>query len=347
MKAQRFLLPSLLAFGLAVATGAQAQSAPQIVWSVPTPSGLSNSIVGVAWSPAGGRVAVGSTDRWARARTASNGALQWSTLQVPIGSGTADQMIFSNDSALVAVHNSGQGWTFRVHRAADGVFIGKLVGTLQPNNIATFAPDAQLASATGDATFNNWRLSSFATVKVIGSGYKKIATSFVFSPDGALQASATQGTITVQRRSDGATMLTLTGGNLRSTTPMAFSPDSATLAEYQTNPNETTLFRISDGAVLRHFPNQPSNEGVVAVRFSPGGTRLVTTGWRAFEGSDGLWDQVGTIRFWRVSDGALRHNFEAGTGIGVTSPVAWNPGFTRFAYGTYEGRAVVAVVPAP
>lgn len=334
----------LLAGGVA---GVQAQSAPQIVWSVPTPSGLSNSIVGVGWSPAGGRVAVGSTDRWVRARTASSGALQWSTLQVPIGSRTADQVIFSNNSALVAVHNTGQGWTYRVHRANDGVFIGKLVGTLQPNGVVTFAPDAQLVAATGDATFGNWRLANFSTVKLVGSGYNKISTNWVFSPNGALQAFATQGTITIQRRSDGATLLTLAAGNLRNSTPMAFSPDSATLAEWTSNPNETTLFRISDGAVLRHFPNQMSNEGVVAVRFSPGGTRLVTTGYRAFEGPDGMWDQVGTIKFWRVSDGALRHAFEAGTDIAVTSPVAWNPDFTRFAYGTFSGRAVVAVVPSP
>ena len=51
---------------------------------------------------------------------------------------------------MVAAHNSGQGWTWRVHRAADGVFIGKLIGTLQPNGVVTFAPDAQLVASTGD-----------------------------------------------------------------------------------------------------------------------------------------------------------------------------------------------------
>lgn len=101
-----------LVLGLCLTTSSlHAQTAPQIVWSIPTPSGLANSIVGVGWSPAGGRLAVGSTDRWVRARAASNGALQWSTLQTPIGSGTADQTIFSTDSAMVAAHNSGQGWT--------------------------------------------------------------------------------------------------------------------------------------------------------------------------------------------------------------------------------------------
>ena len=336
-----------IALGLCIATGLNAQTAPQIVWSQPTPSGLANSIVGVGWSPAGGRIAVGSTDRWVRARTSSNGALQWSTLQVPIGSGTPDQTIFSDDSALVAAHNTGQGWTYRVHRASDGVFIGKLLGTLQPNGVVTFAPDAQLVTSTGDATFNNWRLANFAVVRLTGSGYKKIATNWVFSPNNALQAFATQGTITIQRRSDGTIVQLITGGNNgRSATPMQFSPDSLTLAAWSRTPNETTLFRVTDGAVLRTFPNATSNEGVTFVRFSPGGTRLVTTGYQPFETPEGF-DQRGMIRFWRVSDGAMRHEFSQGTSLGVTSPVAWNPGFTGFAFGTYDGHAVVATVPSP
>ena len=95
-----------------------------------------------------------------------------------------------------------------------------------------------------------------------------------------------------------------------------------------------------------HFPNAAGNEGVVALRFSPDGTRLVTTGYLPFEGADG-WEQKGMIRFWRVADGALRRTFDARTGIAVTSPIAWSPDATRFAYGTYEGTAVAAVTPAP
>lgn len=336
-----------LVLGLCLTTGGlHAQTAPQIVWSIPTPSGLANSIVGVGWSRAGGRIAVGSTDRWVRARAASSGALQWSTLQVPIGSGTADQTIFSTDSTMVAAHNSGQGWTWRVHRAADGVFVGKLVGTLQPNGVVTFAPDAQLVASTGDAGFTNWRLANFSTLRLVGSGYGRISTNWVFAPNNVLQASASQGTITIQRRSDGAILRLITGGNARGATPMQFSPDSTTLAAYTRTPNETTLFRASDGAVLRRFTNPRSDEGVSYLRFSPDGTRLVTTGYQPFETPQGF-DQRGMIRFWRVSDGALRQSFSAGTGLAVTSPVAWNPGFTRFAFGTYDGSAVVATVPSP
>ena len=264
----------------------------------------------------------------------------------PHRSGSADQTAYSTDGVLLAVHNSSGGAGYRAHRASDGVFLGVLTATIQPNNIVTFAPDAQLVASTGTG-IARWRIADFKVVRTVGSGYDKIATTFVFSPDATLQAAASQGTITVQRRSTGAVVRLLTGGAPRSTTPMAFSPDNTRLAVWAASPNETTLFRIADGAVVMRFPNAASNEGVVAVRFSPGGTRLVTTGYHPFIRPDGLWDQRGVVRFWRVSDGAMRHDFEARTGIGVTSPVAWSPDFTRFAYGTYEGSVVAAVVPAP
>ena len=337
----------VVALAFTAATPAYAQTAPQVVWEAPTPSLLANSLQGVAWSPgAGTRVAVGSTDRWVRSRVAGSGALVWSALQ-PHRSGSADQTAYSTDGAMIAVHNSDRGGALRVHRAADGVFLGTLVITIQPNDIVTFAPDAQLVASTGDAGIARWRISDFRIVRVVGSGYSKIATTFAISPDATLQASATQGTISVRRRSDGATVRLLTGGAPRSSSPMAFSPDNTRLAVWAASPNETTLFRISDGAIVMRLPNVASNEGVVAVRFSPAGTRLVTTGYRPFIAADGTWGQRGVVRFWRVSDGAMRHDFEARTGIGVTSPVAWSPDFARFAYGTYEGSVVVAVVPAP
>ncbi|MGO4552285.1 hypothetical protein AB4059_14450 [Lysobacter sp. 2RAF19] len=39
--------------------------------------------------------------------------------------------------------------------------------------------------------------------------------------------------------------------------------------------------------------------------------------------------------------------FAQSLAIGVTSAAAFSPGVTRFAYGTYEGTAAVANVPAP
>ena len=332
---------------LLVASGVHAQGAPQVVWSAPTPSGIANSIQGVDWAPGTiARVALGSTDRWLRVRQAGTGTLMYSVLQ-PINSGSVDQALYSTDGALLAVHDSTAGLGFRVHRGSDGGFLGRISVTIDADGLVQFAPDAQLLAATGDASLARWRLDRFTVVRSVGTGYHRIATTFRISPDGALQVGASQGTITVQRRSDGTVVRLLTGGATRGATPLAFTPDSTRLAVWASNPNETTLWRLADGVAVMRFRNATPEEGVVALRFSPGGTRLVTTGYRPFVDADGLWQQVGMIRFWRVSDGALRHAFDAATGIGVTSPVAWSPDMTRFAYGTYEGTAVVAATPAP
>jgi WD40 repeat protein len=347
MKRATFLA-TLFASCLVSALAAHAQTAPQVVWSAPTPSGLANSVQGVDWAPGTlARVALGSTDRWVRVRQSDNGALVYSVLQ-PIRSGSADQTLYSTDGVFLAVHNSTGGMGFRVHRARDGAFLGMLVVTIDPNGLLRLAPDAQLLAATGgDGTLSRWRLANFTVVRVVGSGYDRVSTTFRISPDNTLQVSASQGSITLQRRSDGAVVRILTGGAVHGTTPLAFTPDSTGLAGWAATPNETTLWRIADGVVVRRFANATPEEGVVALRFSPGGARLVTTGYQPFVDADGLWQQKGIIRFWRVSDGALRHTFDARTGIGVTSPIAWSPDMSRFAYGTYEGTALVAVTPAP
>jgi WD40 repeat protein len=321
---------------------------PSIVWEVPTPSGLANSILGVGWSPAtAGPVSVGSTDRWVRTRQASNGILIYSVLQ-PHRSGSADQTIFSKDGLYLAVHNSSRGLGYRVHRATDGVFLGSLTVTVDSNGLVRFAPDAQLMSSVGgDGTLSSWRISDFTVVFTVGSGYDRTTATFNFSPNGVYQSAASVGSIKIQRRTDGATVRVFSGGAPKGFTPVNFSPNSSAIAVWASNPNQTTLWRISDGAVLKRFLGARPEEGVGAIRFSPDGARLVTTGYLPFVDADGLWQQIGIIRFWRVSDGALRQQYDEHTGIGVTSPIAWSPDATSFAFGTYEGTAVAARTPAP
>jgi WD40 repeat protein len=336
-----------LLLGITLTTVAFAQGAPQVLWEVPTPSGLANSVQGIDWSPgAGTRVAVGSTDRWVRTRAAGNGAQVLAVLQ-PHRSGGADQTVYSTDGQYLAVHNATAGLGYRVLRAADGVFLGMLTATLQPSGLIRFAPDSQLLASTGgDGTLSRWRLADFTVVHSVGSGYDRITTTYNFSPDNTYQAGASQGTITVLARANGATVSLITGGQLKGFTPMAFTPDGKRLAAWSSKPNQTTLYRVADGAMLMDFPLAASNEGVVAVVFSPDGTRLVTTGYLPFMTPNG-WDQKGAIRFWRVADGALRRTYDARTGLGVTSPIAWSPDATKFVYGTYQGSVVAAVTPAP
>ena len=77
-----------------------------------------------------------------RTRNASNGSLVYSVLQ-PHRSGGANQTIYSGDGVFLAVHNSSGGLGYRVHRAADGFFLGNLTVTVDANGVVRFAPDAQ------------------------------------------------------------------------------------------------------------------------------------------------------------------------------------------------------------
>jgi WD40 repeat protein len=325
----------------------QAQGAPDVVWELVTPSTLANSIQGVDWSPSiSGQLAFGSTDRWLRTHQADNGALIYSVLQ-PHRSGSADQTIYSSDGAFIAVHNSSGGLGYRVYRAADGVFLGTLTATVGGDGLIRFAPDSKLAAAVGGgATLSRWQMEKFTVSLTVGSGYDRTNTIFNFSPDGLLQSAASRGTITIRQRSDGQTVRLIKGGLTQGSTPVAFTQDSARIAAWSDNPNGVTLWRISDGVVLMNFAGTATNEGVGAIRFTPDGAHMVTTGYLPFVDGDGLWRQKGMIRFWRVADGNLIQVYDARTGTGVTSPIAWSPDVTRFVYGTYEGTAVVARAPA-
>jgi WD40 repeat protein len=346
MKASLFSFFGAVAVAfLAEAPAAQAQGTPDITWEAPTPSALANSIQAVGWSPdASGQLAFGSTDRWLRTRNPENGALLYSVLQ-PHRSGSVNQTIYSTDGNFIAVHNSSGGLGYRVHRALDGMFLGALTVTVDSGGLVQFVPDSQLIGAVGgDGTLSRWRIADFTVVVTVGSGYEHTNTTFNFSPNGQLQSAARQGVITIRRRSDGVPVRVLNGGLLEGATPVAFLSDSAHIAAWGVNPNQVTLWRLSDGAVLNKFAGA-TNEGVGSIRFTPDGTHLVTTGYLPFVDRDGLWQQRGVIRFWRVSDGALRRMYDAHTGIAVTSPIAWSPDVGRFAYGTYEGTAVVARTP--
>jgi WD40 repeat protein len=347
MKPYSMISLSAVALCLRGVSMVHGQGAPDIVWEAVTPSGLANSIQGVGWSLIdSGQVAFGSTDRWMRTRRADTGALVYSVLQ-PHRSGNADQTIYSTDGAFIAVHNSSAGLGYRVHRAVDGVFLGMLTVMINENGLVHFAPDSQLVAAVGgDGTLSGWRSEDFTVLLAVGSGYEHTNTTFNFSPNGILQSAASQGTITIRQRSNGLIVRVLKGGLPEGSTPVAFTPDSTHMAAWSANPNQVTLWRISDGAVTMNFPGAAAQEGVGAIRFSPDGTRMVTTGFLPFLDAEGLWQQRGVIRFWRVTDGTLNQMYDAHTGIGVTSPVAWSPDATRFAYGTYDGTAVVARTPS-
>jgi len=325
---------------LAATSFANAGEAPQIVWDIPTPNSLANSVLGVGFAPAGpANVVVGSTDRWTRVRRANDGGLLYSVLQ-PHRSGGADQTVYSADGLHIAVHNQSGGLGFRVYRGSDGLFEGEIAVSIDSADIVHFTPTARFPGNNG--AVSAWRPEELTVVRSVGSGYDRVVTVFNFSPNGALQSAASKGSIRIERRSDGSLVRVISGN-----APVAFAPDSARIAAKTASPNGAALFRIGDGVLLKRFPAKAANEGLGAIRFTRDGGRLVTTGYLPYVDSDGLWQQVGLIRFWRVADGVLQHEYDQRTGIAVTSPVAWSPNGSRFIFGTYDGAVKEAVTPPP
>jgi WD40 repeat protein len=339
-------LAALALTSLGGITSAFAQGAPDIVWEVPTPSGLGNSIVGVGWAVGmPGQVAMGSTDRWLRTRQASDGALVYSVLG-PQHSRGGDQTIYSTDGTLLAVHSIDKGLDYRVYRAVDGAWLGTILVSFDNNSIVQFTPDAQLVASIGGKVMARFRLEEFSVIFSTGSGYRTTTTTFNFSPKGVYQSIISKGDITIKLRKDGSTFSSFHGGSIRGFTPANFTPDGAAIAAWDGDSNQTTLWRVADGAVLMEFPDAVPEEGIGAIRFSPDGARLITTGYMAMNPT-GTWEQFGIIRFWRVADGVMRHQFDQHTSIGVTSPIAWSPDASQFLYGTYGGAVAAAHTPAP
>ncbi len=324
---------------LAAQGSARAQDAPESVWQAATPSGLANSILGVAWSPTEERVLVGSTDRWVRSRRASSGALLYSALE-PHRSGGVAQVVFSIDGQIFGVINRSATLTIRVHRSSDGAALGTIATVVGDNGIVGFVPDAALSASSPDGTLSRWRANDLTFFRTTGSGYDRVTTTFDFSPDGRYQTAASQGTIAVQRRNDGGVVATIAGG-----VPVRFSPDGALLAVSRSTPNEIVLVRTNDWTAVQTLRTPRGEEGIAALRFSPDGARLVSTGYYPYLDGDGLWQQTGVIRFWRVADGAVLQTIDRSTSLAVTSPIAWSPDGSRYAFGMYDGSVAVARTP--
>ena len=149
------------------------------------------------------------------------------------------------------------------------------------NSIVQFTPDAQLVASIGSKVMPRFRLEEFSVIFTIGSGYRTTTTTFNFSPKGVYQSIISKGDITIKLRKDGSTISSFRGGSIRGSTPANFTPDGAAIAAWDGDSNQTTLWRVADGAVLMEFPDAAPEEGISAIRFSPDGARMVTTGYLA------------------------------------------------------------------
>src|SRR5205085_2068332 len=221
----------------------------------------------------------------------------------------------------------------RAQGSPDVVWQGQHTGFLR---YTVFSPDGQLLISGGDDRTNEvWQAANGTPVRTIvqcgGVGCAGSTFGFV-SPDG--QTLLTSG-LRFWRISDGTLQRRLgIGGNLALSPDWQYIVSSSFSSSYPGNETRTTtLFRVSDGALVRTMPGV----GVVtSAAFTPDGQTLITSSWETNgdQPASGYGTSNGSLRFWRVSDGALLKTYEQTTGL-FANAVTVSPDGMFFSY-TYD-----------
>jgi WD40 repeat protein len=180
-----------------------------------------------------------------------------------VGEQTTQRLAFSPDGAMVVVGEADH----RAHlvRIADGVEVASVGSTTSGWSVlgVAMSPDGTLITANcrcSSPAFHAVRLWRLDGTEDLGVGdLGQIASGFAFSPDGAALAVAVAAsptdatTIKILRLSDRSQVWQ---ANLTSSSPvagvsLAFSPDGSTIAAAPLFGDNVTVFRASDGQVLR------------------------------------------------------------------------------------------------
>jgi WD40 repeat protein len=251
---------------------------------VHTLKGHSDSVNSIACSPDGSLLASGSSDKTIRVWKVKDGSLlsmsQYHTDSVNV-------VTFSSDGTFLASASKDKSiglWRL----SSDLEFIRSFQDFLHPVTGVAFSPDGTLlASASYDGT-QIWSVHTGELVEKLFSDYTTSITTVAFSRDGNLVVSGSDiiENAYLWKVSDLHSHQTIRT-HLRRVNILAFSPDGTRLA-FGSN-NETTLWRISDGAWL--FSPVGDWGEVKRIAISPDATLLAG-------GSDD-----GHIRLHRVSDG--------------------------------------------
>jgi WD40 repeat protein len=313
-----------------------AQGSPDIVWQ----GQHAGYVRYTTFSPDGRQLASGGDDRKNILWQASDGTLTRSITQCSgVGCRGSTFGFYSPDGQQLATAG------IKFWRVADGT----LVRTLSAGGTIAFSPDWQfIASSITVSTYPS-QTRSIALLRSDGSQVWKNSSAgggaTVFSPDGQLIASIGFAGIDLIRPADGTVVRTIVGPRGSN---LVFSRDGQFLAtnggaggSFQWD-DTIKIYRVSDGALVRTL----SGTGVVtSIAFTPDNQMMISGSWDSNQDSvNGYLPATGSIRFWRLSDGALLKTYDQNTGTSANA-ISVSPDGKLFSY-SHDSTVFVARVPA-
>src|SRR5256714_1290335 len=328
---------SVLLLSLVCADSARAQGSPDVVWQGQHTGFLRYT----AFSPDGQLLISGGDDRVNKVWQAADGTPVRTIVQCSgVGCGGNTFGFVSPDGQTLLT--SG----LRFWRINDGTLQRRLGidGNLALSPDWKYIASSSFASSyPGNETRTTtlFRLSDGSQVWTKADGGGQVA----FSPDGQTVAAVGFQGIDIWRVSDGAFVGLIPGPR----TLYAFSPDGQLVVtaggaggafRYDST---IKFYRVSDGALVRTMPGV----GVVtSAAFTPDGQTLITSSWETNgdQPASGYGTSNGSIRFWRVADGALLKTYDQTTGL-FANAVHVSPDGRFFSY-TYDSTVVVARMPS-
>ncbi|KAF8667458.1 WD40 repeat-like protein, partial [Rhizoctonia solani] len=286
---------------------------------------IRSTVLSVAYSGDGSRVAVGCKDGTVSIRNAYDGTL----LVGPWNAHTdwVCSVVFSPDGRLVA-SGSYDGtigvWDVRTGTPVAGPFRGHTDWVYS----VSFSPNSRrIVSGSKDNTVCIWDTVDGTLLVGPLHGHTGSVLSVAYSPDGTLIASASiDKTIRLWRSDDGTPAGSPLQGHTYSVNSVAFTPDGTRLVSGSFD-KTVRVWRVSDGLAV-DTPFQGHSGPVNSVAVSADGMLVAS-------GSDDR-----TVRVWRMSDGSLA----AGAFVGhnrVVYSVGYSPDGTRVISGSYDGTVRV------
>jgi WD40 repeat protein len=278
------------AAGRTVVTAAQGQikvwdaANSQEYWSCMAHLG---EVHAVAYSPAGDRLASGSSDRNVIIWDAKRGDLLRTLTE---HKGPVFGVAWAPNGASLA--SASDDKTVRIWNSASGTTEHTLNDHAGPVRSVAYSPDGKLlASGSDDGTVRLWNAATGASVETLPSRTGPVY-ALTFSPDGRLLAwtgeSSTVRVWDVARRQEAQSLVgrKAPGETNAVGTAIAFSPDSKRLARAG-NGAVVELWDVATGKELNCLLGH--NGWIRGIAFSPDGTRLASAGW---DRTVIIWDAV-------------------------------------------------------